>query len=117
MCCEVELAVRGVTLGRGERDDLAVRRVDRGECRGRSPVGITDRAGVDRALCGVLEPRVDRRIDLEATVLDGVEPVAVLELLLDEVEDVRLVDSVVLVSGVEVEGLGDRVIELARGYV
>ena len=114
---EVELAGQRVALGRGQRDDLTVRRVDRGQRRRRSAARVADRAGVDGALRGRLEPRLDRRIDLEAAVLDGVQPVAVLELLLDEVEDVGLADPAVLVPRVEVQTLVGCVLVLAGGDV
>src|SRR6185503_670710 len=114
---EVELAVRRVALGGGEGNDLPVRWVHRGKRRGRPTARVTDRAGVDRALRRGLEPGLDRREDLETPVLDGVQAVAVLELLLDEIEDVRLADPAVLVSRVKVQPSCECTLVLARGDV
>ena len=67
-----------------------LRRVNRGERRSRPAARVADRARVDGTLGVGLELRVDRRIDLEPAVADGVDAVLVDQLLLDVVEEVRL---------------------------
>ena len=86
----VELRFGGVAFGRGEGDDRAGLRVDRGEAGGRAAFRVTDVARVlDRFFGLRLQVGVDRRVGLEAAVADGVDPVAVDQLLLDQVEEER----------------------------
>ena len=98
---EVELGAGRVRRGRGHRQDVAVRGVDRGERRLRTAARVADRTGVDGVLGVGLERRVDRRVDLEPAAPDGVDAVLVDQLLLDVVEEVRLLDLLVLVALVE----------------
>ena len=95
----VELVFGRVAFGRGERDDLAVFGVDRGEAGRRAAFGVADAARFDRFLGAFLELGVDRRVGLEAAVADRVDPVFVDQLLLDEIEEEGVADHLVLVPG------------------
>ena len=79
-----------VAAARGHRPDEAVVGVDRDD-RGGGVVGVAEVA-VDRGAPGLLELGVDRRVDLEAALADGVDAVLLDQLLLDEVEEVGLAD-------------------------
>ena len=99
----VELVFAGVAFGRGEGDDLAGVRVDRGEAGRRAAFRVADGSTVDRFFGLCLQARVDRRVGLEAAVADGVDPVVVDQFLLDQVEEEGVADHLVLVAGVEAE--------------
>ena len=47
---------------------------------------------VDRVAAGLLQLGVDRRVDLEPALADGVDAVLLDQLVLDEVEEVGLAD-------------------------
>ena len=114
----VELVFAGVAFGRGEGDDLAGFGIDRGEAGRRPAFRVADVTRVfDRFLGLRLQVRVDRRVGLEAAVADGVDPVAVDQLLLDQVEEEGVVDHLVLVAGIEAEALVDRLAVFLGGDV
>ncbi len=72
---------------------------------------------LDRFAAGVLQLGVDRGVHLEPALADGVDPVLLDQLLLDEVEEVGLADLLVAVAGIEVDALVDRVLVLALADV
>src|SRR5439155_9649038 len=70
LCGEVELLVLVSRAGR-HGPDVAGTRVDGDDCRGR--VGAVGEGRVDRIPARLLETWIDRRIDLEPTLLDRVD--------------------------------------------
>ena len=102
----VELFFAFAAFARGEGDDRAGFRVDRGEPGGRAAfiAGVTGFG--DRGFCLRLQVGLDRRVGLEPAVADGVDPVAVDQFLLDQVEEEGVVDHLVLVARFEAEAVG-----------
>src|SRR3954471_12436363 len=96
---EVELRV-AVARRRRHRLDVTGARVDRDD--GGGAVGSAELA-VHRLARELLEAQVDRRVDPQAAAADRVEPVAVDELLLDEVEEVALAAGRVVVVALDPE--------------
>ncbi len=104
----VELLFAFTAFARGEGDDRPGFRVDRGEAGDRAAfvTGVTGFG--DRGFGLGLQIGPDRRVGLEAAVADGVDPVAVDQFLLDQVEEEGVVDHLVLVAGFEAEPVGAR---------
>src|SRR4051794_916349 len=101
---EVELRV-AVARRRRHRLDVARARVDRHD-RGRTVRRAE--VAVHRLAREALQAQVDRGVDAQAAAADGVEPVAVDQLLLDEVEEVALAARRVVVVALDAEPLAHR---------
>ena len=102
---DVELRVL-VARGRGHREDVAVGRVDRHDRRRR-------RAGEaevlrDRRARLALEVEVDRRLDRQAAAADGLDAVALDELVGDVVEEVALAPLAEVAVALQPQRLADR---------
>jgi hypothetical protein len=71
----------------------------------------------DRLLGGRLQPRLERRVDLEPAVADGLHAVTLDQLLLDVVEEVLLRPLLVAVAALEAEPVRERLFVLLEAYV
>ncbi len=99
---EVELAGAVARAG-DQRLDLAVAGVDRDEGGGR--VRRVGEGGAHRLQPHFLQPRLDRRVDAQPAVANGVDAVAFDQLVFDVVEEVGLAVREVGIRGVEPESL------------